>query len=122
MNLNSNFNLDSNFEKQNDFNNPRFSNYSNNLVINTNSFYKNEGSAGFSSNLNSFLDLISENEKTLKIKYSNDDLIFRNRVINEKLNKILCQINEVDFRMNVYTYEEHYIISIENYLLESISI
>jgi hypothetical protein len=122
MNSNSNFNLDNNFEKQNEFNNPRLSNYSNNLVINTNSFYKNEGAAGFSSNLNSFLDLISENEKTLKIKYSNDNLIFRNRVINEKLNKILCQINEVDFRMNVYTFEEHYIISIENYLLESISI
>lgn len=129
MNSNSNFNIDNNFDKHNEFDNHRLSNYSNNLVINANSLMKNEAAAGFSSNLNSFLDLISENEKTLnsnrnniKSKFSNEDLIFRNRVINEKLNKILCQINEVEFRMNINTFEEHYIISIENYLLESISI
>lgn len=125
MYLNDN-NIETNIEKHNDLNNARLSNYSNNLILNSNSFLKNEGAAGFSSNLNSFLDLISENDnlnynRNVNNKYSNDELIYRNRVINEKLNKILCQINEVDFRMNVIPSEDHYIFSIENYLLESIS-
>jgi hypothetical protein len=128
MNSKTNFNPGAtNFDKQNECENARLSNYSNNLVINQNSFIRNEGAAGFSSNINSFLDLISENDtsnsiRNTKFKYSNEELIYRNRVINEKLNKILCQINEVDFRMNINISEEHYIFSIESYLLDSISI
>jgi len=128
MNSYSNFNTEINLDNKNEFkNNPRLSNYSNNLVVNPNSFIKNEA-AGFYSNLNSFVDLIppefdtSNSISNIKTKYSNEELIYRNRVINEKLNKILCQINEVDFRMNVNTSEEHYIFSIEKYLLDSISI
>lgn len=130
FNNNNNLQIENNFNKTNEMNNTRLSDYSNKLILNSNTCVKNEflnGVSKIDSNLNSFLDLISESEiscinKNLKIKHSYDDLTYRNRVINEKLNKILCQINEVEFRMNIYSAEEHYVFTIENYLLDSISI
>jgi len=111
------------FNKKDDFANPRLS------TISINSIIKNDCLNGYSkieSNYNSILDLINDGDISIinrnnKFKYNSEDLIYRNRLVNEKLNKILFQINEVHFRMNINTAEEHYVFSIENYLLDSLS-
>ena len=68
-------------------------------------------------------DIGSESEftQTRRNKYTYEELISNNNNIDQKLNRLIFQINEIDFKHNVGAHQEHYIFSIENYLIETMS-
>lgn len=112
------------------FSSSNFGNTNFGTLNNSNSFTKNQiqSPTKHEINSNSFVDIIHDSSRltirksTETLKYSLMDIIAKNNANNSKLNKILCQLSEVDFRLNINCYEEHYVFSIENYLVDTMSI